>query len=112
VPLLVGGHSKVALGRAGRLGDGWLGQQSLNELDPGEIAAARATMAASAREAGRDPEALRVVLRIVDSAGRSDDLAARLPELERAGVDEVIVDLDWDRGELGSDFDRLAGAVA
>jgi probable F420-dependent oxidoreductase len=112
VPLLVGGHSRVALGRAGRLGDGWLGQQSLNELDPGEIAAARATMAAAAREAGRDPEALRVVLRIVDAGGRSDELAARLPELERAGVDDVIVDLDWDRGNLGSDFDRLAGAAA
>src|SRR5919199_6187523 len=33
IPVLVGGHSQVALRRAGTIGDGWLGQQSLDALD-------------------------------------------------------------------------------
>jgi hypothetical protein len=47
------------------------------------------------------------VLRIVDSAGRSDEVARRLPALEAAGVDEVIVDLDWD-GDPAADYARMA----
>jgi len=47
------------------------------------------------------------VLRIVDSAGRSDEVARRLPALEAAGVDEVIVDLDWD-GDPTADYARMA----
>ena len=111
VPLLVGGHSKTALRRAGRLGDGWLGQQSLDGLDTVEIGAARAAMGAAATDAGRDATPLRVVLRIVDSAGRSDEVAAALPGLDRAGVDEVIVDVDWERGDHAAAFERLAAAA-
>src|SRR4051794_28570186 len=61
IPVLVGGHSKPALRRARELGDGWLGQQSLNALDRDEIAAVRGGLGGG-----------RIVLRIVDSAGRSD----------------------------------------
>jgi len=39
---------------------------------------------------------LDVVLRIVDSAGRSDELARQLPSLAAAGVREVVVDVRWD----------------
>jgi probable F420-dependent oxidoreductase len=111
IPLLVGGHSKPALRRAGALGDGWLGQQSLNALDPDEVAAARKAQRQAARFAGRDEDALRIVLRIVDAAGRSDELAAHLAGLARAGVDEVIVDVGWDGGDPAEDYARLAGAV-
>jgi probable F420-dependent oxidoreductase len=111
IPLLVGGHSKISLRRAGALADGWLGQQSLNALDAGEIAAARDAQRAAARSAGRDEEALQIVLRIVDAAGRSDELAQHLPELARGGVDEVIVDVAWDGGDPAADYARLAGAV-
>jgi len=96
IPLLVGGHSPVALKRAGRLGDGWLAQQSLNALDTGELRAGAATMRAAATAAGRDPEAPTVVLRVVDSAGRGDELAARTADLTAAGVDELVVDVRWD----------------
>ena len=96
LPVYVGGHSEIALRRAGALGDGWLGQQSLDAIDTHELEAAHAAITVAAADAGRDPSGLRVVLRIVDSAGRSDEVARRLPELEAAGVDEVIVDLDWD----------------
>ncbi|NUR76803.1 MAG: TIGR03619 family F420-dependent LLM class oxidoreductase [Thermoleophilia bacterium] len=112
VPVLVGGHAKPALRRAGSIGDGWLGQQSLDAIDTAEIEAARGAIESAARDAGRDPGALQVVLRIVDSAGRSDEVARLLPALAAARVDEVIVDLDWSGGDHAADFERLAGAVA
>jgi probable F420-dependent oxidoreductase len=107
LPLYVGGHSEIALRRAGALGDGWLGQQSLDAVDTHELEAAHAAITLAAADAGRDPARLRVVLRIVDSAGRSDEVARRLPTLEAAGVDEVIVDLDWD-GDPAADYARMA----
>jgi len=107
LPLYVGGHSEIALRRAGALGDGWLGQQSLDAVDTHELEAAHAAITLAAADAGRDPARLRVVLRIVDSAGRSDEVARRLPALEAAGVDEVIVDLDWD-GDPAADYARMA----
>ena len=107
LPLYVGGHSEIALRRAGALGDGWLGQQSLDAIDTHELEAAHAAITLAAADAGRDPARLRVVLRIVDSAGRSDEVARRLPALEAAGVDEVIVDLDWD-GDPTADYARMA----
>lgn len=112
VPLLVGGHSGAALRRAGRTGDGWLAQQSLPGLAPSELEEPIATMRAAASEVERDPAALRVVLRIVESAGRSEELAPRLPELAAAGVDEIIVDVSLENGEAGSVFGRLKDAVA
>lgn len=96
VPVLVGGHSQAALGRAGRIGDGWLGQQALPGLDPAVLAREVETVRAAAAAAGRDPDALRVVLRVVEAAGRSAELAARLPELAAAGVHEIVVDVTWD----------------
>jgi probable F420-dependent oxidoreductase len=97
VPILVGGHSRAALRRAATLADGWLGQQSLNELDPAEIASVRETL----------PPDARIVLRIVDSAGRADEVAAQLATLDRAGVDEIIVDVDWAADQARADFERL-----
>jgi hypothetical protein len=44
----------------------------------------------------------------VDSAGRSDEVARSLPALEAAGVDEVIVDVDWERGDPAADHARMA----
>jgi probable F420-dependent oxidoreductase len=110
IPILMGGHSRVALARAGRLTDGWLGQQALPELDTDELEAAAAEMREAAQGAGRDPAGLEVVLRIVQSAGHADELARRLPALAAAGVDEVIVDLDWD-GDLAAQHATLRGAV-
>jgi probable F420-dependent oxidoreductase len=112
IPILVGGHSPPALRRAGAVGDGWLGQQSLGSLDTAEIEAARRTMADAGRAAGRDPEGLEVVLRIVESAGRAAELAPQLPELAAAGVDEVIVDVDWAEGDPRAELERLLAAVA
>src|SRR4029077_18211288 len=99
IPLLVGGHSRVALRRAGRIGDGWLAQQAFPELAPEQLTGPVEVMRAAAVGAGRDPASLQVVLRIVEAAGRSDELAERLPELAAAGVDEIIVDVPLENGE-------------
>jgi len=114
IPLLIGGHADVALRRAGRIGDGWLAQQPLGELAPAELARGRDAMRAAAEDAGRDPDRLRLVLRIVESAGSAAEVAAALPSLARAGVDEVIVDMRWDEGaDLDGDVASMrAAAVA
>jgi hypothetical protein len=53
-------------------------------------------MRAAADEAGRDPDGQRVVVRLVESAGRGPEIAAAIPALEAAGVGELIVNVDWD----------------
>ncbi|MGI9112673.1 MAG: TIGR03619 family F420-dependent LLM class oxidoreductase [Gaiellaceae bacterium] len=107
IPFLIGGHSPVALRRAGRIADGWLAQQSLSELDPETLAAAVLAMRTAAEEAERDPDSLQVVLRLVDSAGRGAEIAAALPALAEAGVDEIVVNVDWDAGDPAPELARM-----
>lgn len=111
IPFLLGGHSRAALRRAGRVGDGWLGQQDAAALDAGEVGAAIAVMRDAATERGRDADRLRVVLRIVGSTGRAAEVARHLPALARAGVQEVIVDLDWEAGAHRDDHDLMRDAI-
>lgn len=111
IPLLVGGHSPAALRRAGALGDGWLAQQPATDLDPGLLAREVAEVRRHAADAGRDPGALRVVLRVADSAGRCADVASRVPELRDAGVQEVVVDTD-PHGDPAADHAVLRAAGA
>ncbi|HEY0187914.1 MAG TPA: TIGR03619 family F420-dependent LLM class oxidoreductase [Cellulomonas sp.] len=111
VPVLVGGHSPAALRRAGTLGDGWLAQQSAADLDPDGIAREVALVHGHAAAVGRDPGALRVVLRVADSAGRCGALARRVPELVAAGVHEVVVDTD-PAGDPAADLAVLRDAAA
>jgi probable F420-dependent oxidoreductase len=106
IPLLVGGHSPVALRRAGRLGDGWLGQQSALALDPDALRAEIATVSEAAGGAPR-----RIVLRIVESLGRPDVVAAKLPALAAAGVDEVIVDVPVEPRAAERDLEILRAGV-
>lgn len=113
IPILLGGHSTRALARVGAIADGWLGQQSAPDLDPGPIVEARDMFLAAARRAGREGSSIRTVLRIIESAGRSETVARALPMLERAGVDEVIVDLTWDADDQAEQIAVLRrGAVA
>ncbi len=103
-PVLLGGAAAPALRRAGRLADGWI---SSSEQDLTRIGASVETVREGAREAGRDPEALRIVVRGVvdlldDNPGRQrrplhgtrqqvlDDLAS----LRAQGVTEVFFDLN------------------
>jgi probable F420-dependent oxidoreductase len=112
VPLLIGGVSAIALRRAATQGDGWLGLQRSDRLDPAEVAGAVQRLRTEAQRAGRDPDELRVILRIIGSAGRSGVVAAAVPALIAAGVDEIVVDSDWnaERDELHV-IDRLREAA-
>lgn len=109
IPLLVGGHSPAALRRAGTLGDGWLAQQPVTDLDPAGLAREVAEVRRHAAAAGRDPAALRVVLRVADSLGRCGEVAAQVPGLLAAGVGEVVVDTD-PAGDPGADLAVLRAA--
>jgi probable F420-dependent oxidoreductase len=104
LPILIGGHSRPALRRAATLADGWLGQQSLDQIETAEIESVRQALSAETREGATH----RIVLRIVDSAGRAGDVATHLPALAKAGVDEIIVDVDWADGDARADYERLA----
>ena len=106
IPFLMGGHSTTALRRAGGIADGWLAQQSLSALDPAALADAIAVMRRSAADAGRDPAELQVVLRIVESAGRADEVGDALPALAAAGVDEIVVNVDWE-SDAATQLDRM-----
>ncbi|HWV84557.1 MAG TPA: hypothetical protein VNZ62_03855, partial [Capillimicrobium sp.] len=72
-----------------------------------DIAAVREAAAG----AGRDPDSLRIVLRIVESEGRAAEVARHLPGLARAGVQEVIVDLDWETGDHREAHDAMEHAI-
>jgi probable F420-dependent oxidoreductase len=112
VPLLIGGVSAIALRRAATQGDGWLGLQRTDRLDPEDVATAVQRLRAEAQRIGRDPAELRVVLRIIGSAGSSDVVAAAVPALVAAGVHELVVDTDWaaEQDELQV-IDRLRDAA-
>lgn len=98
---------------ASTVGDGWLGPQGAGHLDSAQIKAAVARMRDEARGAGRHPSEVRVVPRIIESAGESDAVTAELATLTRAGVDEIIVDSDWTGdGDAERVHDCLADAAS
>lgn len=91
VPIVIGGHTKAAARRAGRLGDGFFPARSTPlEL----IALARAT----AREHDRDPDAIEMTVSL------PDDLA-QLPGLAKAGIARVLLPVTGAAGLAG----RISG---
>jgi probable F420-dependent oxidoreductase len=104
-PVLLGGAAAPALRRAGRLAQGWI---SSSRSDLTRIGASIETVRDGAREAGRDPESVQILVRglvdlLDDDPGRQrrplqgtreqvlDDLAA----LRAQGVTEVFLDLNF-----------------
>jgi Luciferase-like monooxygenase len=117
-PVLLGGAAEPALRRAGRLAQGWIAS---SRQDLTRIGACVETVRAGARAAGRDPGAVRILLRgiveLVDDdpgAGRRplrgtreqvlDDLAA----LRTQGVTEVFLDLNFSPRVVSPDVDPAA----
>jgi len=107
-PVLLGGMSRPAMERAGRLADGWI---TSSRADLSAIGHAVAVIRATASAAGRDPGALRIVCRGVVLAGteaKGPDGGRRLLSgsfaqiredaawLGEQGVTEVFYDLNWD----------------
>ncbi|AKK28121.1 LLM class F420-dependent oxidoreductase [Mycobacterium sp. EPa45] len=83
VPIHIGGHSRLAARRAGRLGDGF---QPLG-VAGGELATLVEVMRLAAEEAGRDPDALELSLGHL-VAKVDADRAGRLVE---AGADRLVL---------------------
>jgi probable F420-dependent oxidoreductase len=107
-PVLLGGMSRPAMERAGRLADGWI---TSSRADLSAIGEAAAVIREAASEAGRDPEALRIICRGVVLAGteaEGPDGVRRLLSgsfaqiredaawLGEQGVTELFYDLNWD----------------
>ena len=87
IPILVGGHSDIALERAGRIGDGWIAAQ----MSPERVAEHWPKVQAAAERAGRDPGAL---LLFTSISGRSDlPLGDLLGQYRELGVDHVQLGL-------------------
>lgn len=84
VPIVVGGHSKAAARRAGRLGDGFFPISASDE----ELVGILDLMKATASEHGRDGDAIAVT---VGSWSPRRDSLDRVKELEDLGVDRLIV---------------------
>jgi probable F420-dependent oxidoreductase len=107
-PVLLGGAAEAALKRAGRLGAGWI---SRSATDLSKIHEQIEVVRNAAQEAGKDPSAVRVVVRGVVRAGAEarDDSGARLwlsgsyeqiredaAWLGELGITELFYDLNWD----------------
>lgn len=110
-PILLGGSAPAALARAGRLADGWMSRSATRIA---RIAEEIAVVRTAAEQAGRDPDALRIVCRGVvrydpsgkgtaDAAGnrlRLSGSAAQIREdagwLAEQGVTDLFYDLNWD----------------
>jgi probable F420-dependent oxidoreductase len=101
VPILIGGTTPPALRRARQRGDGWLGIQPADAIDVSAVEAAVNQLDGAARK----------VLRLVGSATRADEVAAALPSLARAGITDVVVDVDWG-GDVTAQASLLLDATA
>ncbi|HET7399424.1 MAG TPA: TIGR03619 family F420-dependent LLM class oxidoreductase [Intrasporangium sp.] len=130
-PVLLGGTAAAALRRAGRLTQGWIGS---SRQDLARIGTCVETVRDGAREAGRDPHSLRIVVRGVvdlvdDDPGRlrrplqgtREQVLADLDALGAQGVTEVFFDLNLsprvtapgvDEGEARAYAERVLDAFA
>lgn len=85
VPIVIGGHSKVAARRAGRIGDGFFPGKG----SPAQLAELFDVMGDAAREAGRDPS--EIELTTGGGAAFAPDPVAALRELEEQGISRVVI---------------------
>lgn len=116
-PLLLGGAVDKAFDRAGRLAQGWLSPGSVStEL----VARASREVRAAAERAGKDPAAVRIVIRgkvfygPSEGPGRgllhgdADQLRSDLALLHDLGATEVFLDFNFDPRIVGDQADPAA----
>lgn len=117
-PVLVGGAAPAALRRAGRLAQGWI---SSSRQDLRRIRESVELVRTGAREAGRDPAAVRILVRaVVDLldddpgpqrrplAGTREQVLEDLAALHAQGVTEVFLDLNFSPRVGSPDVDASA----
>jgi probable F420-dependent oxidoreductase len=93
IPILIGGHSDIALERAGRIGDGWIAAQ----MSPERVVEHWPRVLESAERNGRDPASLQL---FTSTPVRKDrPLGDLLAEYREIGVDHVQVGLHRDSRE-------------
>ena len=122
-PILLGGLARPALERAGRIADGWV---TSSRTDLSRIAEGVGVIRTAAAEAGRDPDAMRIVCRGVVRAGAEATatgggrlLLSGPPEqiredarwLAGQGVTEIFYDLNWDPRVGSPDADPAAATA-
>jgi probable F420-dependent oxidoreductase len=123
-PIILGGMSRAAKERAGRMADGWM---TSSRADLSRIRDDIKVVRTAAADAGREPDEIRIVCRGVVRAGqeaRSPETGERLllsgsyeqiradtAWLGEQGVTEVFYDLNWDP-LIGSPDVEHAAAVA
>jgi alkanesulfonate monooxygenase SsuD/methylene tetrahydromethanopterin reductase-like flavin-dependent oxidoreductase (luciferase family) len=109
--VLLGGMSRPAMERAGRIAEGWI---TSSRADLTKISEAVRVIGEAAAAAGRDPDAVRIICRGVVLAG-AEGAEAKGPEGSRRllsgsyeqiredtgwlagqGVTELFYDLNWD----------------
>ena len=108
-PIWIGGHSKAALRRVARLGDGWhpVGANPAVPLTPAELRASLDELYRLTEAEGRDPKALTISYKapVYDLGkmvapgvtrrpftGSAEQIREDIETLERLGVSEIIFD--------------------
>jgi len=89
IPILIGGHSEVAIDRAARLGDGWIAAG----VSPQRLSELIALLHTACRRHGRDPSTLPMYCRGGQGALTIDELR-RFEELEVRSLQVNIDTLD------------------
>ena len=79
IPILIGGHSDIALERAGRIGDGWIAAQ----MSPERVLEHWPRVLESAERNGRDPDSLQLFTSTPVRSDRSLARAARAVPRDR-----------------------------
>jgi len=108
IPIWIGGHSRQAIRRAARLGDGWhpIGGVPTIPLEPEDMNRDLTLLAEFAKAAGRDPKKIRVVLKgsLFDKEkkiegrrrrfmGSAEEIASDILAYRDVGVDTMIFDV-------------------
>ncbi len=106
-PIWIGGHTRAAVSRAARLGDGWhpIGLRPPAGLHPEDFARAAADLRSQAEAAGRDPKAItlsfRAPIKFTDGApsgtrtpfiGSPDQIIGDIRTYQRLGVSHLVFD--------------------
>lgn len=116
-PVLLGGSAPAALHRAGRLAEGWI---SSTKQDLATLGASVAHVRRGADDAGRDPGAVRVVVRAVPDldgprqgpfTGTPEQVRADVRQAAAQGATEVFFDLNFSPRVVAVDAEQ-AGAYA